>query len=85
MPTYNVDEAERVLAKLPEYSWLTGTQKSWWTVAEVAENLAIGASAVRNWCEQGLIPGAVLHSRQLGWRMPRSGLPQYLAEAQSRA
>lgn len=84
MPTYNVDEAERVLAKLPEYAWLTNTQKAWWTVAEVAENLAIGASAVRNWCEQGLIPGAVLHSRQLGWRMPRSGLLQYLAEAQNR-
>ncbi len=84
MSEVDVNAAEPILARLPEYAWLTSSSKPWWTVAEVAENLVIGASAVRNWCEQGLIPGAVLHSRQLGWRMPRSGLMQYLAEAQQR-
>jgi hypothetical protein len=80
MPTMSLAEAERKLSQLPEYAWITGNPKPWWTVAEVAENLGIGPSAVRGWCEQGLIAGAVLYSRQLGWRMPRSGLVQYLAE-----
>jgi hypothetical protein len=80
----NLQEAERILAQLPEYAWLTKNAKLWWRVAEVAEHLEIGESAVRSWCERGLIPGAVLHTRQLGWRIPRSGLVQYLAEAQTR-
>ncbi len=84
MPTISLAEAEGILAQLPEFAWLTGNQKSWWTVAEVAENLGIGPSAVRGWAEQGLIPGAVLYSKQLGWRIPRSGLVQYLGEAQKR-
>ncbi len=84
MAGLNLQEAERILAQLPEYAWLTGSRKSWWTVSEVAEQLEIGESAVRSWCERGLIPGAVLHTRQLGWRIPKSGLIQYLAEAQQR-
>jgi hypothetical protein len=84
MAVRDIQEAERILAQLPEYGWLTSDSKSWWTVSEVAEHLEIGESAVRGWCEKGLIPGAVLHSRQLGWRIPRSGLMLYLADAQKR-
>jgi hypothetical protein len=84
VPVQDLKEAERILSQVPEYAWLITSQKPWWTVAEVSEQLGIGESVVRSWCDRGLIPGAVLHSRQTGWRMPRSGLIQYLAEAYHR-
>jgi hypothetical protein len=78
-------EAERVLAAYPEYRWLMGADgvsKQWWSVADVAAQLDLTADVVRAWCQRGEIPGAVLYEKQVGWRMPRSGLVVYFAKLQ---
>jgi hypothetical protein len=70
------------LAKWPEYDWLTQSGESWFKVSDVAEGLGFSRETVRAMCERGAIPGAVFYGQQLGWRMPQSGLLEYLAGLQ---
>lgn len=72
-----IDTAERKLAGIPEYSWLTASRNEWWTVSEIAEHLRVGNKTVLAWCAG--IAGATKLSQQAGWRIPRSGLLVYLA------
>lgn len=79
MADQNLQDAEKVLGQIPEYSWLVQSGQQWWTVAEVSEHLNVGRDVIRRWAEQGSIAGAVLYGVQLGWRLPRSGLILHLA------
>ena len=75
-----IAEAQRLLASIPEYHWLTQSDQAWFTVAEVAPNMAVSKETVRGWCEAGQIKHATLYQQQVGWRMPRSGLLLFFAE-----
>lgn len=75
-----VRAAERVLHAIPEYDWLSRSGQQWYTVSEVAPQMAVSKEMVRAWCERGQIVGAVLYGQQIGWRMPRSGLLLFFAE-----
>lgn len=75
----DVREATQALAPFPEYDWLTKSGTQWYTVAEVADQLAISKEAVRGWCERGLIVPANLYGQQIGWRLSRSGLLVFFA------
>lgn len=70
------------LRAIPEYGWLVNDAKPWYTASEVAENAGVSRDAVRSWCEQHRVRGAVLYAAQVGWRLPRSGLALYFADLQ---
>lgn len=81
MTPEELQAAEARLAERPEYDWLVGdARKAWYQVAEVARGAGVSRDTVRNWCERGLIPGAVNYD--VGWRMPRSGLVEFFARQQ---
>jgi hypothetical protein len=75
-----IQEAQRLLATIPEYDWLTQSTQPWFTVAEVAPHMSVSKETVRGWCEAGQIKHATLYQQQVGWRMPRSGLALFFAE-----
>lgn len=72
--------AEALLDAIPEYHWLTRSDAPIWRVQQVAGPLGVTEHIVRNWCEGGLIRGAIKYdASQVGWRIPRSGLLVFLA------
>jgi Helix-turn-helix domain len=78
------DEFSRALAYLrergfPEDAWILGDGQQWFKVSEVADPLGLSTNNLRTLAEQGKIPGAVLHGKQTGWRLPRSGIVIFLA------
>src|SRR5262245_41069916 len=74
----NDEDYLRALAR-PEDGWvLSGRQ--WYTALAVSEHLAVSDEYVRRLGERGQIPGAILHERRVGWRLPRAGLITYLAQ-----
>lgn len=80
MTPEEMDRAERMLAARPEFAWLTGEEASaWYRVSDVADEIGVSRETVRAWCERGTIPGAVFYGKEMGWRMPRSGLLEYFA------
>jgi excisionase family DNA binding protein len=78
MTPQELAEAEAMLARRPEYAWLTQGE-NWFNLSEVAAGMGISRDTVRKWCEEGKIPGAVNYGDKLGWRMPKSGLVEYFA------
>ncbi len=74
-----VQEAQRTLAAIPEYDWLTRSTQPWFSVSEIAPQMGVSKEAVRGWCERGEIQHATLYTQQVGWRMPRSGLLMFFA------
>jgi hypothetical protein len=72
--------AEAMLRTIPEYDWLTKSNKLFWRSSEIAEIFGIDSRTVIEWCTSGLIEGATGFGEKLGWRMPRSGLLLFFAE-----
>lgn len=76
--------AEAMLARRPEFDWLTKSAEAWYTASQVAAGAGMSPVTVRKLCERGEIPGAVYYGPDIGWRMSRSGLVEYLAGALGR-
>lgn len=74
-------EAEQILARRPEFIWLTSNPAAWRNVTDVAAGAGVTRATATKWCEEGLIPGAIYYEG-VGWRIPRSGLIEYFAGAQ---
>ena len=72
--------AETMLRRIPEYDWLTKSNKLFWRSSEIAEIFGIDSRTVIEWCTNGQIRGATGFGDRLGWRMPRSGLLIFFAE-----
>ena len=86
MTPEELQAAEQLLAQWPEYACLTDERgaKSWYNVAEIARGAGVSRDTARDWCEKGAIPGAIYYGPDIGWRVPRSGLIEYLAGLQRR-
>lgn len=75
--------AEAMLARRPEFAWLTGDPAAWRNVKDVAAGAGVARATVNKWCEDGLIPGAIYYEG-IGWRIPRSGLIEYFGRVVER-
>ena len=52
------------------------------TVTEIAEQLRVSGTAVRNWLKQGALPGIKLAPRV--WRIRRADFEQFISERTNR-
>jgi hypothetical protein len=83
--------AERYLRdkNAPEDRWLLETGVQWFKVTDIEGKLfGMSSDAIAGAAARGEVPGAVLPSKQTGWRLPWSGLAYYIAKqrrAQERA
>lgn len=76
--------AEELLARRPEFAWLTGRPAQWYTASQVAEGIGVSPITVRRICERGEIPGATYYGPSVGWRLPRSGVIEWVSRALER-
>lgn len=82
MTPEQIAEAEARLAQRPEFRWLAeAPDTAWFNVTEAARHIGIAASTMRKLCERGDMPGSIYYGPDIGWRIPRSGLVEYLARA----
>ena len=80
--TEQLADAERYIREknAPEDRWLLETGVQWFKITDVAGKLfGMSGDAITTVATRGEIPGAVLPSKQTGWRLPWSGLAYYIA------
>jgi hypothetical protein len=80
-----VEQAQAILARIPEYAWLTSGNEQWYSPGEVAAAMGINAATVRLWCDRGDVVGAINYGGRMGWKLPRSGLLLYFAALAERS
>jgi excisionase family DNA binding protein len=73
-----MEELQRQIDTMPEYEWLRDKAHMWYTTHEVAQGLGFTPPTVRKMCEAGSFPGARFY--EAGWRIPRSGILEYLSQ-----
>lgn len=75
-------QAEEFLRRrgVPEDQWLLESGQQYYAVAELKGSLlGLSDDAINAALNRGEFPNATLPSRQMGWRIPRSGVIYYLA------
>src|SRR5262244_1344426 len=76
-------EAEQYLRQrnAPEDQWLLRSGVQWFKITDVEGKLfGMSVDAIAGAASRGEFPGAVLPSRQTGWRLPWSGIAYYIAK-----
>jgi hypothetical protein len=74
-----MQEFERAVAARPEYAWVFAGD-GWFNVAEIARGLGVSRKIVTDWCRDSAFPGALYYGDNVGYRIPRSGLIEFLAK-----
>lgn len=82
MTPEELERFEKSLSIRPEYNWLTQNPSPWRNMSEVATGMGVSRQTIKSWCERGQIPGAIDYGQDIGWRMPRSGLIEFIANLQ---
>lgn len=75
-----MSDIERRLQAQPEYAWLFKPSDGWYNVAETARGLGVSRTKVTEWCKEKVIPGVIYYGEDVGYRLPRSGLIEFLAQ-----
>ncbi len=74
--------AEAMLRERPEYAWVFASGLQWFTTSDISRGTGLAVNTVRKRCEQGEVPGAAWYGSDIGWRVPRSGLVEWLSRTQ---
>lgn len=72
-------DSESMLKARPEFAWVLAPGDGWFNVSEIARGLGVSRKIVTDWCRDGAIPGVVYYGEDVGYRVPRSGLIEFLA------
>jgi len=75
-----MDEREQRLHERPEHAWLFTPSDGWYNASQVARGLGLTRPTVAAMCKRGEIPGAIWYGDDIGWRMPRAGLIEFLVQ-----
>ncbi len=75
-----MNEHEEMLRGRPEHAWLFTPNDGWYNATEVARGLGLTRKTVAEICKRGEIPGALWYGEDIGWRMPRAGVIEFIAQ-----